>query len=80
MVSYNAFGGGNYQDAHVSGGQEFFLPVLKRVNFNWEAGFNGAAFVDSAHQLHFEFSLATVIDEFEFADVAVKLHDAQDSS
>jgi hypothetical protein len=79
-MSNDAFGGGDYQYAYVSGGQEFFLPVLKRVHFNWEAGFNRAAFVDSAHQLHFEFALATIIDEFEFADVAVKLHDAQDSA
>ncbi len=33
-----------------------------------------------SRELNFELALASIVDEFEFSDVAVQLHDAQDSS
>ena len=78
LVVHDAQGGGQDDEAELTGGQDGLLPLLELTDGGVVAGADGAALVQAAVQGHDDLAGAVVIDQLHVADVAVLLHDLEE--
>ena len=78
LVVHDAHGGGQDNEAELTGGEDVLLPLLELVNGNVVTGADGTALVEAAVQGDDDLASAVIIDELEGTDVTVLLHDLQE--
>jgi hypothetical protein len=54
--------------------------LLESIGFDRETRSHGAALVYPSEELYLEFSGSAIVNELEFSDVTVQLHDSEDSA
>ena len=78
LVVHDAEGGGEDDEAELTGGQDVAGPLLELGGGAIEARADGSALVEATVQVHDDLSGAVVIDDLELTNVAVLLHDLEE--
>lgn len=75
---HDAGGGGQDDDTEGTGGEQQVDPRLDLGGLDVEAGGDDTSLVKTTVELDDDLAGTVVIDDLEFTDVAVSLHDAQE--
>lgn len=78
FVSHDSVRGGEHQAAELTRGQQLVAPALNLREGDIKTRADHARLVEAAQKVNDDFARAVVIDDFEFADIAVLLHQAQE--
>ena len=79
FVVHDTVGGGNNQETELSGGKDVVGPLFVIVELKVESGGDDTAFIDSAQKFDDDLATSVIINDFEFTNVTVLLHDSQES-
>ena len=79
FVVHDTVGSGNNQETELSGGKDVVAPLFVIVELKVESGGDDTAFIDSAQEFNDDLAASVVIDDFEFTDVTVLLHNSEES-
>jgi len=79
FVVHDTVGGGDNQESELSGGKDIVAPLFVVIKLEIESGGDDTALVDSTKKLNDDFIGSVVIDDFEFTNVTVLLHDSEES-
>jgi len=79
FVVHNTVGGGHNQETELSGGKDIVGELLVVIELDIESGGDNTALVDSAEEIDNDFIGSVVIDNFEFTDISVLLHNSKES-
>ena len=75
LMSEDSLGGREDEMAELSGGEDVVAPFFKVGEEDIVSGWDDTAFVDTADQFNYDLLASVVIDDLEFSDVVVFLHD-----
>ena len=75
---HNTVGGGQDDETELTGRQKLVDPVLHLSQLHVEAGRNDAALVQATVQVDNDLAGAVVVDDLEFVNVTVLLHDTEE--
>jgi hypothetical protein len=78
FVIHDAVRGGQYNEAKLTRWQQVLGPGLDRVDCYVKSGADNSTFVQSSVQIDNYFASSMIVDDFEFANVAVLHHDGQE--
>lgn len=73
----HAFGAAHNYETDLSGGKIPFFPEFESDKFDGEAWLDHTTLIDASKQLDTVFAGASIIDEFEFANITALLHYAE---
>jgi len=78
LMSEDAVSSGNDDMSELSGGEDVVSPFLEIRDRNIVTRRDNTAFVDSSNEFNDDLLRSVVIDDFEFTDVSVLLHDSEE--
>ena len=78
FVVHDTVGGGQDEETELTRGQQVTNPLFHSVELDIETGRNDTTLVQTTVELDNNLSSAMVIDDFEFINVTVLLHDLQE--
>ena len=78
LVSHDALVGGDNHEAELAGGEDRVHEVLELGGGEIETGGDDTALVEAAVQLDDDLATAGVVDDGEFVDVTLLLHEAEE--
>ena len=79
FVVHDTVGSGNNQETELSGGKDVVAPLFVIVELKVESGGDDTAFIDSAQKFNDDLATSVIIDDFEFTNVTVLLHNSEES-
>lgn len=78
FVVHDTIGGGHDQETELTSGQQVTNPLFDFVELDIEAGRDDTTLVQATVQLDDNLASAMVINDFEFTNVTVLLHDLEE--
>jgi hypothetical protein len=72
VVVHDAIGGGEHKVTEATSGEHVLHPLLHLVHRAIETGRDNSALVDAADQVNNNLATAVIIENLEFANVALK--------
>lgn len=78
FVVHDSVGGGQNEETELTRGQQVTNPLFHGVELDIKTGRNDTTLVQTTVKLNNDFTSAMVINDFEFVNVTVFLHDLQE--